>query len=91
MLAPIAPAQPISLGEVGTMHVYFTSEGKTRGTHITADPGEFLCVPGDACGCDGSGWWDLLGIIEGDSWKWNGEGEPKNCDGKRVLSIIAYV
>ncbi len=91
MIARIAWAHLLCLGEVGTMHVYFTSEGNTRGVDITADAGEFLCLPGDACGCDGSSWWDLLGTIDSGQWLWNGEGEPVDCDGKRVTRIIAYI
>lgn len=91
MIAPIAPAQPVCLGEVGTMHVWFASESNPAGTDITAEVGEFLCLPGDACGCDGSSWWDLLGTIDGDKWHWNREGSPTDCDGKRVTVIIAHL
>ena len=91
MIAPYAPPDSICLGEVGTMHVWFASEGNPRGVDITADAGEFLCLPGDTCGCDGSLWWDLLGTIEGGHWVWNGEGQPLACDAKRVVRIIAYL
>lgn len=73
------------------MHVWFTSEGNPRGADITADVGEFLGLPGDACDCDGSSWWDLMGRIDDGQWVWNGQGEPKDCDGKQVTRIIAYL
>lgn len=92
MIAPIASARVLlCLGEIGTMHVWFASEGNPGGVDITADAGEFLCLPGDSCGCDGSEWWDLLGTIDGKRWIWNGEGKPVDCDGKRVTRIIAYI
>lgn len=92
MLAPNATASALlCLGEVGTAHVWFTSEGNPRGADITADVGDFLCLPGDSCGCHGSSWWDLLGSIDSGQWVWNGEGEPVDCDGKRVTRIVAQI
>jgi len=36
-------------------------------------------------------WWDLPGTIDSDNWQWNGNANPTDCDGNRVLSIIGYV